>query len=110
MQQSTGNQIANYRRGNESRLVCVVPETAKSDAFGYDERVVLSTLSRYFKIGVADLGDWFPPQDGDTLEYDDGKSAKIYEVKRTGNADGAFFQTVGSGTVMVRIHAMEYVE
>ena len=109
MKQASGNQVAVYRRGSESRLVCVVPETARSDPFGYDERV-LSTTSRLFKIGRSDLADWFPPEDGDTLEYNDGKGTKIYEVKLTGNAGGTFFQNVGSGMVMVRIHVTEYIE
>ena len=105
LKRATGNQTAIYRRGDDSRLVYIVPETARPDSFGYDDHV-LTTRSRIFKIGLSDLDKLFPPQHGDTLEYNE----KIYEVKMTSNADGTFYQNVGSGLVMVRIHVTEYEE
>ena len=106
LKQQHGNPTAVYRRGAESRLVSLVPETARPDSFGFDDQTI-TTTSRVFKVGKADLDGWLP-QHGDTLEYDDGNGVKIYTVKKTRNAGNTFFQDVGNYDVMIRIHVTNY--
>jgi hypothetical protein len=102
LKRSSGNQTAVYRRGPESRLVYVVPETAKADSFGYDD-LTLTTTSRIFKVGKADLAGWLP-EHGDTLDYNN----TVYTVKNTSNANNTFYQDVGNHGVMIRIIVTEY--
>jgi hypothetical protein len=100
MRQTSGNQTAIYRRGDEFRLVNVVPETARPDSFGF-EGITLTTTSRIFKVGKADLAGWLPKH-GDTLEYD----GIVYCVEVTGVAN-TFYLDVGSHGVMIRILVSE---
>jgi hypothetical protein len=102
MKRQTGNQTAVYRRGDEVRLVCIVPESPNSDSFGFADGGRLTTTSRVFKIGKADLLGWLP-KEGDTLEY----AEKVYEVGQTGASD-TFYQDIGNHGVMMRIFVMEY--
>ena len=77
-----------------------VPEMATPDSFG--EEYTLTTTSRVFKLGKAELEGWLP-QNGDTLEY----GGKTYTVKKTG-ASNTFYQDVGNFGVMIRIFVTEY--
>ena len=95
-----GMRTAIYRRGTESRLVYAVPEMATPDSFG--DEYTLTTTSRVFKLGKAELEGWLP-QSGDTLEY----GGKTYIVKKTG-ASNTFYQDVGNFGVMIRIFVTEY--
>jgi hypothetical protein len=107
LRQATGNQIALYRRGEESRIVCVVPETAQPASFDLYEdennKITLTTTSRIFKLCKADLGGWLPKH-GDTLEYAEnpGEQAKIYKVQMTGGPH-TYYLDVGNHGVMIRI-------
>ena len=97
-----GNPTAIYRRGEESRLIFIVPETAKPDSFGFENQL-LTTRSRGYKTCLADLLGWLP-QHGDTLEFD----GKTYTVQKTSNDSGTFYQEVGNYNIMIRIHVKEY--
>jgi hypothetical protein len=97
----TGNETAVYRRGGETRLIFVVPETPKPDSFAFEDWS-MSTTSRVFKIGKADLGGWLP-KDGDTLTYGE----KTYTVEKTGTSK-TFFQDIGNYEVMMQIFVTEY--
>ena len=101
--QMSGNQTAVYRRGDESRLIYVVPETATPDSFKYED-MSLTTTSRIFKVGKADLAGWLP-KDGDTLTY----NGKTYTVLKTG-VSKTFYLDIGNYGVMIRIFVTEYRE
>ena len=100
LKQMHGNLTAVYRRGEESRTVHVVPETARPDSFGIEDQAFTAT-SRVFKVEKADLDDWLPKH-GDTLEYD----GKTYTVKKTSEAN-TFYQDIGNSKVMIRIIVAE---
>jgi hypothetical protein len=98
---SHGYPTAVYRRGTESLLISIVPESPQPDSFDFEGQPLTST-SRIFKTGKADLNGWLPKA-GDTLTYND----KTYIVKKTG-ASNTFFQDVGNFGVMIRIIVTEY--
>jgi predicted small secreted protein len=88
--------------------VNIVPETAQPDSFGFDNSVLTST-SKIFKVGKADLLGWLP-QSGDKLELipkRGQKQGKIYTVQKTGIAN-THFSDVGCYDVMIRILVKEY--
>ncbi|MCL2710767.1 MAG: hypothetical protein FWE95_07790 [Planctomycetaceae bacterium] len=99
---ATGCQTAVYRRGKESRLVYIVPESPNADSFGFADGGRLTTTSRVFKIQKADLLGWLP-QDGDTLDYQE----KTYNISKTAASD-TFYQDIGNKDIMLRIFVMEY--
>jgi len=98
---ATGDQTAVYRRGEETRLIRIAPESPNAEAFGFAEGGRLATTVRVFKIEKADLNGWLP-QAGDTLDYQE----KIYTFRK-GAAD-SFYQDLGNHNVMMRIFVSEY--
>ena len=96
-----GNQTAIYRRGDESRLIHVIPESRKPDSFGFEGQPVAIT-SRTFKVQKSDLLGWLP-EHGDILEWNE----KIYTVEMTG-ASPMLYQDIGSYDVVMRIFVTEY--
>ena len=101
MKQHTDNQTAIYRRGDETRLVSIVPESPNADSFGFTDSGKLTTTTRIFKIAKADLLGWLP-KEGDTLTYQD----KTYTFRKT--AADSFYQDLGNHGVMMRIFVTEY--
>ena len=97
----SGNQTAVYRRGEETRLLFVVPETPNPDSFPFENQSLATTI-RIFKTGKTDLHGWLP-KDGDTLTYQD----KTYVFKKTG-ATPSFYQDIGNYGVMIRLFLQEY--
>ena len=108
LKKATGNQTAVYRRGEETRVVSIVPESPNADSFGFAEGSRLTTTSRVFKIGKTDLLGWLP-KDGDTLTYRDPRTdhETIYTFRKTPASD-TFFQDIGVHGVMMRIFVTEY--
>ena len=96
-----GNQTAIYRRGEESRLIAVVPENRKPESFDFEGQPMSTTL-RTFKVQKADLLGWLP-EHGDILEWNE----KIYTVEMTG-ASPMLYQDIGSYDVVMRIFVTEY--
>jgi len=101
MKRMHGNQTAVYRRGGEEVLIHVVPHKPLPDSFGFGEQT-LTTTSRVFRIGKADLNGWLP-QDGDTLTFEE----KTYTVRKT-QVSKTMFEDVGSYGVMMLIFVTEY--
>jgi len=93
----TGNQTALYRRGNETRLIAVVPEKAKPDSFEFEEHARTSTI-RTFKIQKSDLLGWLP-KENDTLEHE----GKTYICRKTGTLK-TFYQDIGNDNIIIRIY------
>ena len=98
--QQTGNQTAVYRRGNESRLISVVPENPKPADFDIEDHSLNITV-RAFKLEKADMLGWLP-KSGDTLEWNE----KTYTVRKFGS--GVFYQDVGNYNVVLWIFVTEY--
>ena len=99
MKQHTDNQTALYRRGDETRLVRIVPENAQPESFeveGHTRNIIM----RAFKVEKADMLGWLP-QSGDTLEWSD----KIYTVRKFGT--GVFHLDVGNSNIVMRIFVTE---
>ena len=92
----TGNQVAIYRRGNESRLIAVIPERPNPASFDFEGQAMTATI-RTFKAQKADLDGWLP-EEGDTLEYDE----KTYIFRKTSGLK-TFYENVGSYDVVMRI-------
>ena len=96
LKQRSGNQIAIYRRGGETRLVHVVPESGKPTSFAFEGQPMTTTL-RTFKVQKADLLGWLP-EHGDTLEWNE----KTYHV-RMHEASNTFYEDISSYDVVMRI-------
>jgi len=98
--QQTGYQTAVYRRGDESRLIRVVPENPKPEDIDMENHSGNITI-RAFKVEKADMLGWLPKHD-DTLEW----NKKIYTIRRFG--PGVFYRDVGNYNVVLRIYVTEY--
>ena len=105
LKQSSGNQTGMYRRGEESRLIAVVPESPNPRDFDYEDQALNITV-RAFKVEKSCLLGWLP-KSGDTLEWNEQTyTVRKFGVRKFGS--GVFYQDVGNYNVVLRIFVTEY--
>ena len=90
-----------YRRGKEAVEMILVPGKGGNDVLGFGGEP-LQDESKSFLLGVADLRNFFPPQENDVIQYHgDGQRWKVRK-----NANGSFHTESGNYGVMIRVHAV----
>ena len=90
-----------YRRGKDGKEIIVVPGRGGNDPLNFSGEP-MQDESKSFIIGVNDLKGFFPPKDGDVIQYrENGQKWRIVEQ------GGAAHTESGNYGVMIRVHAVK---
>lgn len=90
-----------YRRGNDGKEITVVPARGGNDQLNFNGDP-MQDESKSFILGVSDLRSFFPPKDGDVIQY--RESGKTWRIVEQG---GAAHTESGNYGVMIRVHSVQ---
>ena len=108
---ASGCQTARYQRVDldtnvllADRIVPVIPETPRPDAFAFEDAVLYKT-GRVFKVGQEELGG-LKPREGDRLIFEHDGVKTVYTVQRT-SGNGPCYEELGSYGIILRVHVSQ---